>query len=126
MRFVLFVYVCFILPFCGFAQQDAKATPINSTPILLTQVAIGIPNLKTEQFNLVKSSLKAIKGVTWTGYCEDQYYVFLLVDRFIQKDDKNITDVLLDINKNFKLYFKTASFDLLLNNCRDKEKAMSR
>jgi hypothetical protein len=113
--------VFFVLSFSGFSQTETKVHPG-----ILTEVIIGIPNLKADQFNSVKSALKIMNGVIWSGYCEDQYCVFLLVDRAIQTDNKNITDVILDVNKNFKLYFKTASFDLMLNNCRDKEKALAR
>jgi hypothetical protein len=126
-RLLFFALLCFTIPILGIAQQDAKVDPVIITPLpALTEVAIGIPNLKPEEFHSVKANLNSVKGVIWHGYCEDQHYVFLYVDRSIQKDDKVITDVILEANRSLKLYFKTASFKELLNNCRDNEKALTR
>ncbi len=125
MRFVFFIIICLTLPLGGFAQEAAKANP-NTDPPLLTEVIIGIPNLKAEQFNSVKTALKSINGVTWAGYCEDQLCILLLVNRALVDNDKPLTDAILEVNPRFLLYYKTCSFSLLLNNCRDKEKALSR
>ncbi len=117
-------FILFLLPaLICFSQEEAKVNPIIYPPIL-SEVVIGIPNLKLEQLISVKTAMQSIAGVSWAGYCEDQHYILLRVDRTLQSDNKNITDKLLLVNNALKLYFKITTFSQALNACADKDKAM--
>ncbi|MGZ3864645.1 MAG: hypothetical protein ACXVPN_06310 [Bacteroidia bacterium] len=123
------ISVIILLFLCGSFSLKAQSNDrlSSSAPGLLwSEVVIGIPNLKAEQFERVKTVLKEIKGLKWSGYCEDQKYVFLMVNRNILPDDKFITERILDVDNGLKLYFKTSGFTVLLNQCGDKEKTLSR
>lgn len=125
MREAIAILFAFVLYVTTNAQVDSKLSSSGPAPIL-TEVAIGIPNLKEDQFQSLKTALSGIKGVRWYGYCEDQKYVFLMVNRKMQPDNKYITDVIVAVNSGFQLYFKTASFNALLNACGDRQKAITR
>jgi len=118
-----FIFIC-LLHFSANSQNEKLSSP--SPAPLFSEVSIGIPNLKPEQYEAVKASVSAIGGVKWAGFCEDQQYVFLFVNRKEVPDNETISNAILTVNSDLKLYYKSASINLLLNNCRDKEKAMTR
>jgi hypothetical protein len=110
----------------GFSQEEKQGT-INGNPPVYTEVVIGISNLRTQiQLTNLKTSLSSLNGVTWAGYCDDQHYVMIKVNRFIQADNKNITNAILALNKEYKIYFKITGFVQALNACLDKGKALSK
>ncbi|MBC7862339.1 MAG: hypothetical protein IAF38_05140 [Bacteroidia bacterium] len=90
------------------------------------EVVIAISNMNSDDLALIKKKFTFFAGVTYKGFCEDQKVIALRVDRTIVPDNKSITDALLSIKENFKLNFKTATFDELQDLCLDKEKLFTR
>jgi|GEM_PF-4119015 hypothetical protein len=115
-----------LLSFLGIAQTNTKVNPIPG-PSILNDLVIGVPDLKNIELGRVKESLKALSGVYWQGYCEDQHNVLLQVDRSVQnKDNKEIIDAILRVKNDYKIYVKTKSIAQAVNMCIDKEKALSK
>ncbi|HXB40773.1 MAG TPA: hypothetical protein VNZ49_09540 [Bacteroidia bacterium] len=120
---LLLLLLCFFFQ-QGFTQQEKLGQNNGNIPTT-DEVVIGIPNLRTQtQLTNLKTSLSGLNGVTWSGYCDDQHYVLIKVNRFIQADNKNITDAILALNKEYKIYYKITSFAQALNVCMDKDKAL--
>ena len=122
------LFVCLLLPFFCLAQANQKINPNNVGPApRLSDLVIGVPNLKIDELGRVKTSLKTLDGVTWEGYCEDQHYILLKVDRSVQDyDNKKIVYAILSVKNNYKIYVMTKTISQAVNMCIDKEKVLSK
>jgi hypothetical protein len=96
-------------------------------PVIPDEVVIGISNLQADGVEGLKKKFKLVAGITFEGYCENENCIAITVDRALHPDDKSITDIILEVNPDFKLYYKYGmSFSDLATLCPDKEKLFAK
>jgi hypothetical protein len=113
---------------CVFYSGKAQVNPENSISSQSSkkEIVIGFKTISLIEVTEIKNKISEKEGIEYKGFCEDQHCIALMVDALSYPEEKAITEFLLSVNPQFRIYYKESTFKELEAACGDREKLFTR
>lgn len=90
------------------------------------ELLLGIPGLKNQQFEQVKSTITQTLGLEYAGYCETDQVILLKYENAVFPNVQSVITKIQVVVPNLTILEKHGDFNTISQFCSDKEKVFVR